>query len=272
MKGTHTHTHTHTHPHTHTHTHTKASFHSYDSAMKLRTSPKRSRSCDDMFSVSLHGANSAFGDRWISVNHEICRDVDGCSIFHESTTSVEFQPCLMALKPRLWAACVLLPAPSERQALEDSSWFNMIHHSSCFNMFQYVSICFNVHGSSWWVMVGTWFSIKIGRNRSKGMTVFKNKNPFPGDSLRRLQQQLPLFGSGMPFGPGQNGQNGQNVKFCKFGKSSHPFLWLGQLPYQPNAQKSELHIHVKSCASFLNYDRFTSSTATRVSWSPWRCQ
>ena len=57
-----------THTHTHTPTHTKASFHSYDSAMKLRTSPNRSRSCDDMFSVSVHGANSAFGDRWISVN------------------------------------------------------------------------------------------------------------------------------------------------------------------------------------------------------------
>ena len=52
-----------THTHTPTHTHTKASFHSYDSAMKLRTSPHRSRSCDDMFSVSVHGANSAFGDR-----------------------------------------------------------------------------------------------------------------------------------------------------------------------------------------------------------------
>ena len=70
----------------------------------------------------------------------------------------------MALKPRLWAACVLLPAPSERQALEDSSWF----------IIPRVSICFNVHGSSWWVMVGTWFSIKIGRNRSKGMTVLES--------------------------------------------------------------------------------------------------
>eukprot|EP00435_Cladocopium_sp_Y103_P056076 s1198_g18.t2 len=30
---------------------------------------------------------------------------------------VEFQPCLMTLKPRLWAACVLLPAPSERQEI-----------------------------------------------------------------------------------------------------------------------------------------------------------
>ena len=83
-------------------------------------------------------------------------------------------PCHMALKPRLWAAHVLLPAPIERQERcwrDDRTPIQQQHLRTETTQ----AVCHSLSFAS-------------------------------GDSLPRLQQQSEVCGCGMPFWPGKNPQ------------------------------------------------------------------
>lgn len=171
-------------------------------------------------------------------------------------------PCHMTLKPRLWAAHVLLPAPVERQ------------ERCCRHV--------NFKGSPIPAP-----NLHLNLRTQTSQAVCHSLSFASGDSLPRLQQQSEVCGCGMPFWPGNLIHHSSRLVQLAFSMQIVGTI-CSRLEVEPGSSCAwhswllpvhAVHAHsarALSTAIWVSWSfcRSTSFIARRVSWNRWpsHCQ